>query len=168
VRRSIPIVVIVLAALAASAGYAKNPTAPAGTWDLQTTQSASTGPRGPIRTALTRLIQRRVTFTVGCAEPCAVALVKTARGRLVKFVMRPDGRAYTGQVAIATGLRCGGRAVKATLKLTAAMIATPQEPGDRLTGSTVAVARNPGKCALFRGQARASRTTEFYGVAVTG
>jgi len=77
------------------------------------------------------------------------------------------GPAYTGRIVYATGLRCGGRPLRATFTMTATMV-SPQQPMDRLGGTTSAVAVNPGGCSYFRGFARGVRKTTFVGVSDSG
>ena len=170
-RRSILVLLIALPTLLAPAASAKDPTPPAGAWTLQVTWARYEGPPIPIRAALIKGIDmRRVVFSPACTQTTCVtyANMKTARGRAVRFVLKSTrGGPYTGSVKYATGLRCGGRALRATFTLAATMF-SPQQPTDRLTGTTSAVAVNPGGCSLFRGYARGLRRTKFVGVAANG
>jgi hypothetical protein len=170
VRRLIPAILIALAAVAASAAGAKDSTPPVGTWDLATTRATYSGPPAPVRSALTKLIQRRVVFAPACTNNVCVtyATVKNARGQPVKFPLTAKtGITYTGRVVMKTGIRCGGRALRATLTMTATMLRRQQE-GDRLTGTTTARAVR-GLCVLpFRGWSSAVRRTDFVGVAANG
>ena len=170
-RRSIPIALIALAALAAPAG-ATEPVVPAGSWDLQTTSVSYAGPPGAVRRALARLIQRRVTFSSSCTGAvCATyATVRTPRGRQLSFVLK-EGRQrglWRGGLAVPTGVRCGGRALRARLTFTAVIVRFQMDRPDRLTGSTTARAANPGGCAAFAGHAAAVRKTQYVGVAANG
>ena len=132
------------------------------------------GPPIPIRAALIKGIDmRRVVFSPACTQTtCATyAHLKTARGRPVSFVMKStNGGPYTGRIRYATGLRCGGRGLRATFTMAATMISLeqPEQPADRLTGTTSAVAVNPGGCSLFRGYKQGLRRTKFVGVAASG
>lgn len=169
-RHSIPIVAIVLAAFAASAAGAKDPTPPAGTWDLKTNRATYSGPPAPVRSALTKIIQPRVVFSPACTQRvCAsYVTVRNARGTRVKFVLMETRTDYRGRVVMATGLRCGGKALRATLTMTVRVVQLQGDPGRQiLTGTTEARARNPGGCALFRGKAQGVRKHWFYGVAVS-
>lgn len=169
-RRSVPLVVIALAALAASGANAKNPAPPAGTWDLQTTSASYSGPATKLRSALSSLIRKRVSFSPACTMTvCAsYATVQTRAGRRVTFVLRQAARgAFTGRVKLATGLRCGGRALRATLELSATVVRRQQDVPDRLSGATSRRAVDPGGCAVFRNYTRVVQKTQFRGVAVT-
>jgi hypothetical protein len=170
VKRWVALPLIALSAVAVSAAGAKDPTPPAGTWDLKTIRATYSGPPAPLRLALTKLIQGRVVFSPACTQTvCATyATVRNARGTRVKFVMIEKSGVFTGRAVMATGLRCGGRALRATLTMTARLIQRQAEPVDVLTGMTEARAQNPGGCSLFRGQARGVRKHWFYGVAVNG
>jgi hypothetical protein len=173
VRRSIPILVVVLAALAASTAGAKGPVPrpPDGAYDLYPVRTTYSGPPTAVRAALAKLINRRVTFasTCGVASCFVDVTVTTPAGRRVKFqVSSTSTPPYTGSVPIATNLRCGGRRLIALLTMTARVPEVQEEPGRALTGSTRATIDNPGRCKLFRGRARAVRRTWFNGVAVNG
>ena len=167
-RRSIPIVVVVLAALAVVAANAKNPpTPPAGTWDLSQTRLTYAGPRGPVRSAVMKLVPRRATFAPVCnlAQCTVPTVVTTVGGRRLKFRLTSTSTpAYSGSRPVATGLRCGGRRLTALVLITARMIERQQEPGAALVGTTQVSIGNPGRCSLFQGKARAVRKTWYTGV----
>jgi hypothetical protein len=139
---------------------------------LATTRAAYSGPPAPVRSALTKLIQRRVVFASACTNGvCSTyATVKNARGQPVKFSLTAKtGVTYTGRVLMKTGIRCGGRALRATLTMTTTMLRRQQQQqGDRLTGTTTARAIR-GLCSrTFGGWTSAVRRTDFVGVAANG
>jgi hypothetical protein len=168
VKRSIPIVVIVLAALlAATAGAKSPPTPPAGTWDLSHNRLTYSGPGAPVRSAVMKLVPRRATFTPLCTvAQCTVStLVTTAGGRRLKLMLAATSTPfYAGSVPVRLGLRCGGRRLTALVLMTARMIQRQQEPGAALLGTTQVTVENPGRCRLFQGKLRAVRRTAFTGV----
>jgi hypothetical protein len=172
VRRSIPVVVIALAALAVTGAYAKPPAPPPdGAWELRLTRATYEGPAAPVRSILANVIQKRVVFSPVCTEHwCTVDVtVMSSRGRRVTFTLAPTNAwAYSGWVALPTGLRCGGRKLPAMLTMTVKVVSRQEEPADLLTGTTEAFISNPGRCALFRGKAWGIRRAWYYGVAVSG
>jgi hypothetical protein len=111
-------------------------------------------------------------FTPACTNTvCAsYVTVRTASGRRVKFVLTSKtGGPFTGRTTIRTGLRCGGRALRATLEMNVTVLRRQQgEPTDRLVGATSRRAVNPGACSLFRSYTRVVRKAEFLGIAVSG
>lgn len=170
VRRSIPIVVIVLAAAVTTANAKNPPTPPAGTWDLSHTRLTYAGPGPPVRSVVMRLVPRRAAFTPVCnaAQQCTVStLVTTTSGRQFRLKLTPtSGAYYAGSRSIRTGLRCRGRKLTARVLMTARMIERLQEPGTALLGTTQVSVDNPGGCRLFHGKRRAVRKTWFTGFQV--
>jgi len=170
VKRSIPIVVVALAALVAAVANAKSPpTPPAGTWDLSHTRLTYAGPGVPVRSVVMRLVPRRAAFTPVCdAAQCTIStVVTTTSGRQFKLKLTPtSGAYYAGSRPIRTGVRCRGRKLSALVLMTARTIERQQEQGTVLLGTTQVSIDNPGGCRLFHGKRRAVRKTWFTGVQV--
>jgi hypothetical protein len=165
VRHSVFVTAIVLGAFASSGAGAQDAAAPEGVWYLTTTRASYSGPPMPVRAVVVKAIERRISFTSTCpAGACStsVHVTQVRPRREVVFRVAPTGAGdYVGRVTIRTWLTCVRRPVKMTLTISARVEQTEREP--RLVGWTDARAKNPGRCAAFRGKARAVRKTTFTG-----
>jgi hypothetical protein len=113
---------------------------------------------------LTKIMVNRVVFQPLCTQArCAsrVTIFRPPRGVRARFMLNEHLGSYTGKATLTSTLRCNGRPLKATLRLT---VKVAERFDDRvLVGSSEAIAANPGRCRLFGGKARGMRRVWFTG-----
>jgi hypothetical protein len=164
-RRSILVMLLVPAICSAPAASAKDPApVPSGDWYLQSTRATYSGPSASVRSMLTKIMDKRVSFRPVCGLVDCMTIVtiyRPPRGTPARFTLTQRDGWFVGTTTLTSSLRCNGKRLKARLKMS---VRTQQRlDDDVLWGMTEAVAANPGGCPLFQGKARGIRRTWFSG-----